>query len=76
MTENLYKSLEELQDAMYTLDFNMAEIKDVRSFKNKLERLIGVANSLLLMSKETFDKTVEEFDKKYLGPLYEKDPEY
>lgn len=35
MTENLYKALEELNDAMYTLDFDMGDIKDIRSFKNK-----------------------------------------
>ena len=76
MTENLYKALEELNDAMYTLDYDMSNIKDVRSFKNKLERLSGVVNGLLSMSQEKFDKTIEDFDKKHLGPLYEKDPEY
>lgn len=75
MTENLYKTLEELHDAMYTLDFDMSDIKDVRSFKNKLERLSGVVNGLLLMPQEKFIEIIENFDKRYLGQLYEKDPE-
>lgn len=71
MTENLYKALEELNDAMYTLDFSMGDIKDIRSFKNKLERLNGVVNGLLSMPQEKFDKTLKEFDKKHFGDLYE-----
>ena len=71
MTENLYKALEELNDVMYTLNFDMGDIKDVRSFKNKLERLNGVANGLLSMSQEKFDKTIKEFDKQRLGDLCE-----
>ena len=71
MTENLYKALEELNDAMYTLNFDMGDIKDVRSFKNKLERLSGVANGLLSMSQEKFDKTIKEFDKLHFGDFYE-----
>ena len=71
MTENLYKALEELNDAMYTLDYDMSDIKDVRSFKNKLERLSGVVNGLLAMSQEKFNKTIKEFDKQHLGDLYE-----
>lgn len=71
MTENLYKALEELNDAMYTLNFDMGNIKDVRSFKNKLERLSGVANGLLSMSQEKFDKTIKEFDKQHFGDFYE-----
>ena len=71
MIENLYKALEELNDAMYTLDFDMGDIKDVRSFKNKLECLNGVANGLLSMSQEEFDKTIKKFDKQHLGDLYE-----
>jgi hypothetical protein len=71
MTENLYKALEELNDVMYTLNFDMGDIKDVRSFKNKLERLSGVANGLLSMSQEKFDETLKEFDKRHFGDLYE-----
>lgn len=76
MTQNLYKTLEELHDAMYTLDFDMSDIKDVRSFKNKLERLSGIVNGLLLMPQEKFTETIENFDKRHLGPLYEENPEY
>lgn len=71
MTENLYKALEELNDVMYDLNYDMGDIKDVRSFKNKLERLSGVANGLLSMSQETFTKTLKEFDKQHFGDLYE-----
>lgn len=72
MTENLYKALDELNDAMYTLDFDMGDIKDIRSFKNKLERLSGVINGLLSMPQEKFVKTLKEFDKQHFGDLYEK----
>jgi hypothetical protein len=71
MTENLYKALEELNDVMYTLNFDMGDIKDVRSFKNKLERLSGVANGLLSMSQEKFVETIKKFDKRHFGDLYE-----
>lgn len=71
MTENLYKALEELNDAMYTLNFDMGNIKDVRIFKNKLEHLSRIANGLLFMSQEKFTKTIKEFDKQHFGDFYE-----
>ena len=71
MTANLYKALEELNDVMYTLGYDMGDIESVRSFKNKLEHLSGIANGLLLMSQEKFTKTIKEFDKQHFGDFYE-----
>ena len=76
MTEKKYKQLKELHETMYAIDYDMGNIKDVRCFKSKLERLTEAVDNLLLMHTEEFSSTIEDFDKKYLGPLYEKDPEY
>jgi len=75
MTEVQYKQLEELHEAMYPLDYDMGDIKGIMSFRNKLERLKETVDKLLLMPMEEFSSIIEEFDKRYLGPLYEKDPE-
>lgn len=71
MTEEQYQQLEDLNDAMYSLDYDISDIKDVCGFKNKLERLSGIVNGLLSMSQEKFIKTLKEFDKQHFGDLYE-----
>lgn len=76
MTEEKYQQLEDLNDAMYALDYDMSNIEDVHSFKKKLEHLDKIVDGLLLMPTEEFSSIIEDFDKRHLGPLYEENPEY
>ena len=70
MTEEKYQQLEDLNDAMYALDYDMSNIEDVHSFKKKLEHLSKIIDGLLLMPVEEFSSTIEDFDKRHLGPYY------
>ena len=76
MTEEQYQQLEDINDTMYSLNYDISDIRDIRGFRNKLEHLSKTVDELLLMPVEEFSSIIEEFDKRYLGPLYEKDPEY
>lgn len=71
MTEQEYNQLEELNDVMYTLDYDMSDIKNVKEFKNKLERLSKIVDNLLLMPTGDFVETINTFDKRHFGDLHE-----
>ena len=71
MTQEQYQKLEELNNIMYTLNFDMGNIKDVKEFKNKLECLTKTVDNLLLMPTGEFVEAIKVFDKKYFGDLYE-----
>lgn len=70
MKEEQYQQLEDLNDAMYALDYDMSNIEDVHSFKKKLEHLDKIVDGLLLMPMEEFSSTIKDFDKRHLGPYY------